>query len=71
MTLHRTANGKLIDMAALRAKNEHVRAAGTIHVNARGDQIDSLGNVIEPASVKVQKKYNDTTKLKADNTKGQ
>jgi len=36
MSSHRTAQGKLIDMASLIADNEHVRAVGNLKVNARG-----------------------------------
>lgn len=53
MSRHRTAQGKTIDMAALMAKNERVRAVGNMPVNARGDSIDSFGNIIKSVNEKV------------------
>jgi hypothetical protein len=41
----KTALGKTINMAELAAKNETTRAVSNIPVNARGDIIDSRGNV--------------------------
>jgi len=46
MALHRSAHGKMIDMTALRNKNERVRAVGNMNVNARGDTIDSDNRII-------------------------
>ena len=57
MAIHRSALGKSIDMSALAAKNERVRAVGNMSVNARGDTIDSFGKVIKPATEKVNEKY--------------
>lgn len=54
---HRTALGKMIDMNALRTKNEHVRAVGNMSVNARGDTIDSHDNVIQDATKRVNHHY--------------
>jgi hypothetical protein len=58
---HRTAMGKMVDMDALLAKNEHVRAVGNIPVNARGDTIDSKGRVIETATAKLSRSHKNTT----------
>jgi hypothetical protein len=55
MSKRRTAQGKIIDMRALAAKNEHTRAVGNMKVNARGDEIDSTGKVITPITEKVAK----------------
>jgi hypothetical protein len=44
-------------MAALRQKNEQVRAVGNMHVNARGDTIDSNGNVIQDNNKRVNEYY--------------
>ena len=62
MSNYRTAMGKTVDMAALAAKNEKVRAVGNIPVNARGDTIDASGKVIVPANKKVAAEYNNTVK---------
>lgn len=41
----RTARGKMIDMAALAAKNETVKAVGNVLMNARGDRLNPDGSV--------------------------
>lgn len=57
---YRTAQGKNIDMAALAAKNERVRAVGNMKVNARGDTIDATGKVVVPVTQKVGQQYQKT-----------
>lgn len=61
MSKHISAMGKPVDMAAIRTKNEKVRAIGNMSVNARGDAIDSNNNVIENAGQRVNKVYTKTT----------
>lgn len=58
---HTTAMGMPFDMAALRAKNEKVRAVGNMNVNARGDIIDSNNNVINDINKRVNVMYNKVT----------
>ena len=41
----KTARGQIIDMAALGAKNEKVRAVGNVLMNARGDRLNPDGSV--------------------------
>ena len=41
----KTARGKVIDMAALAAKNETARSVGNVLMNARGDRLNSDGSV--------------------------
>lgn len=60
MAKYRTAQGKMLDMAALAAKNERTRAVSNQPVNARGDVIDSMGRVVVPATEKVSKIYTKT-----------
>lgn len=60
MGKYRTAQGKVLDMTALAAKNERTRAVGNQPVNARGDIIDSMGKVVIPANEKVNKTYTKT-----------
>lgn len=60
MGQYRTAQGKTIDMSALAAKNERVRAVGNMKANARGDTIDSHGSVVVPVTQKVGEKYQNT-----------
>jgi hypothetical protein len=57
MKQYRTAQGKTLDMAALAAKNERVRAVGNMRVNARGDTVDGMGKVVVPVTQKVGEKY--------------
>jgi hypothetical protein len=60
MTKYRSAQGKVVDMAALAAKNEKTRAVGNMKVNARGDTIDSNGKIIIPVTAKVNDRYSKT-----------
>lgn len=60
MKNYRTAQGKTVDMSALAAKNERVRAVGNMKVNARGDTIDASGKVVVPVTQKVGERYQKT-----------
>lgn len=64
---YKTAQGKVLDMAALVAKNEKVRAVGNMKVNARGDTIDGAGKVVVPVTQKVGEKYQKTVGNKSAN----
>jgi hypothetical protein len=55
--MHKSAMGRTVDMAALRAKNEHTRAVGNMNVNARGDVIDSNNEVINDNNKRVNEYY--------------
>jgi hypothetical protein len=55
--LYRSATGKTVDMGALRLQNEKVRAVGNMKTNARGDQIDEQGRVINTKPEQVNKQY--------------
>lgn len=67
MAKYRTAQGKVIDMSQLAAKNEKTRAVGNMSVNARGDTIDGQGRVILPVTKKVGEKYQKTVSNRAAN----
>ena len=69
MGKYRTAQGKIVDMAALAAKNEKMRAVGNMKVNARGDTIDSHGKVITPVTQKVGDKYQNTVNNRQANVR--
>jgi hypothetical protein len=72
MKKYRTAQGKILDMAALAAKNERTRAVGiNMRVNARGDVIDSTGKIIKPATQKVSEEYAKTVGNKGAQVKKQ
>jgi hypothetical protein len=60
MTIHRTAQGRTLDMATLIAKNEKIRAVGNMKVNARGDTIDGKGNIVKPRNQQVTEQYGKT-----------
>jgi hypothetical protein len=66
---YRTAQGKVIDMAGLAARNEKVRAVGNMKVNARGDTIDGNNKVITPVTQKVGASYQKTVGNKSAHTK--
>lgn len=68
---YRTAQGKQIDMAALAARNEKVRAVGNMKVNARGDTIDGSGKVLVPVTQKVGQKYQNTVGHRSAHVKKQ
>ena len=57
MSKYISAMGKVVDMNALRAKNEKVRAVGNMNVNSRGDTIDSNDEVIEDNTKRVNQQY--------------
>jgi len=67
MSRFKSAIGKEIDMAALAGRFEHVRAAGNMGVNARGDVIDGKNQVILDNNQRINSVYNKTVSNKADN----
>lgn len=60
--VYRSANGKTVDMGALRLKNERVRAAGNMKVNARGDEVDDFNRIITHKNETVNRQYQKTIK---------
>lgn len=61
--VYRSANGKIVDMGALRLKNERTRAVGNMKVNARGDMVNEKNQVIRQKNEQVKNQYNKQTKL--------
>jgi hypothetical protein len=59
--VYRSANGKTVDMGALRLQNEKVRAVGNMRVNARGDIINDNNEVIRTRNEQVSKQYQKQT----------
>jgi hypothetical protein len=59
----KTVRGRVIDMAALAKANEEVRAVapGNTNMNARGDRLDSTGNVVATVQAVARKQHNTTT----------
>lgn len=54
--VYKTAQGKILDMGKITLQNEKIRAVGNMKVNARGDEVDDMNNVIrsKPAQVNTQ-----------------
>jgi hypothetical protein len=67
--VYRSANGKPVDMGALRLKNEKVRAVGNMKVNARGDEINETGQVIRKKNEQVNKQYQKQIKVTRPSSK--
>ena len=61
--IYKTAGGQLLDIEKLRLLNETTEAVGNMNVNARGDEIDSNGNVIR-SRAEVIKEYYDSKHIK-------
>lgn len=59
--VYKSANGKPVDMGALRLQNEKVRAVGNMKVNARGDEINDLNQVIRKKPEQVNSQYGQQT----------
>lgn len=54
----KTARGRTLDMASLMAKQERTRAVSNVKsVNARGDEIDSIGRIVKPVNQVVAESY--------------
>lgn len=62
--VYKTANGKTLDLGALMLKNENVRAVGNMKVNAKGDIVDDMNNVIDAKTRQVNRQYNKQTQEK-------
>jgi len=56
--VYKTAQGKTLDMGKLMLQNEKIRAVGNMKVNARGDEVDDMNNVIRSKPEQVNKQYN-------------
>jgi len=63
--VYRTAQGRIVDLGALEAQNEHVRAVGNMNVNARGDKLDADGQVISTRSQQVNRNLDRATNTAA------
>jgi hypothetical protein len=60
---YRTAMGKVVDMGALMLQNESVRAVGNMHVNAKGDKLNSTNNVIDKKSHQIKRQTKKQTNV--------
>ena len=65
MAKYNTAMGRQLDMSALAAKNEKVRAVGNMNVNARGDVLDSHNQIINDGNQRINRVYQKTVNNRA------
>lgn len=54
---YRTAQGHQLNMDKLRLQNEFQQSVGNMNVNARGDEIDSHGNIIRTRNEIMREHY--------------
>ena len=59
--VYKTAQGKTVDLGALILQNETTKAVGNMGVNARGDAVDSNGNIIQSRNKQASKSYEKNT----------
>jgi DNA replication protein DnaD len=52
--IYKTMQGKTLDFDSIRLNNELVPAIGNMKVNARGDEIDTKGNIVRTKDQIVQ-----------------
>lgn len=64
--VYKTAQGKSVDMGALRLQNENVRAVGNMNINARGDILDDQNQIIATKNQQLSQHY----KQDVQHTKG-
>jgi glycine cleavage system H lipoate-binding protein len=67
--VYKSANGKTVDMGALRLQNEKVRAVGNMRVNARGDVVNDNNEVIRTRNEQVNKQYQKQTQQQLPSTR--
>ena len=56
--VYKTAQGKSVDMGRLMVQNEKTRAVGNMKVNARGDMVDDMNNIVSTKTQQVNNQYN-------------
>ena len=56
--IYKTAQGKTVDMGRLMVQNEKTRAVGNMKVNARGDLVDDMNNIVSTKPQQVNNQYN-------------
>tara|TARA_Y100000591_G_C21294193_1_gene433326 strand:- start:80 stop:451 length:372 start_codon:yes stop_codon:yes gene_type:complete len=62
MSIKKTNRGQTVDMSSLVLSNEQTVAVGNMKVNARGDQLDSNGNVVKTKTEQAQAYYQSNPK---------
>lgn len=59
--LHRSMQGKAVDMESLAARNESMPAVGNVRMNARGDELGPGGTIIRKREDIVNEYYKSQT----------
>ena len=65
-TMHRTMQGKMIDMDKLMNQNELMPAIGNVRVNARGDELGAGGKIVKKREDIMAEYYDTNPKAVAD-----
>lgn len=58
--MHRTMQGRMVDMDKLMQQNELTPAVGNMRVNARGDELGTGGKIVRKREDVVAEYYNST-----------
>ena len=67
--VYKSANGKPVDMGALRLQNEKVRAVGNMKVNARGDAVNEQNQPVQSRPQQVHNQYQKQVQAKTTSHK--
>jgi len=62
MAIKKTSRGQQLDIDSLVLANETTVAVGNMRVNARGDQLDSKGNIVKTKTQQAQAYYQSNPK---------
>lgn len=65
--IYRTAQGRSLDMEAIRLQNELVPALGNMRVNARGDQLGPGGKIVKTREMIMDEYYKTRATSTSDN----
>ena len=61
--VYKSAQGRMIDMGAIKLRHEQERAVGNMKVNARGDIVDESNQPIERRDQQVRRQYQKTSNM--------
>lgn len=68
-TIHKTMQGKTVDMDKLMRQNEMMPAIGNVRVNARGDELGPGGKIIKKREDIMAEYYENNPKAKRETNK--
>jgi len=54
---HRSAQGKIVDMSVLAKMHEKTRAVGNMNINARGDILNNMNEIVNDTTNRVKAQY--------------